>query len=510
MNRILLLLMLMGMGLATSAQYVYTIKADSVKITNSCDTAELIIENHTQTVPGFLYNKGRGRTEFRRGAFKLNDSVYIIGADTLKVNTGLANNGLSVAGKAVQLGQDVGQTGGPAALLVDREIPTAGFNLSLSGGGSLLVNSNKKVGAEKLQVTNGISVLDNIDTGSFTINKSANTASIKFNSVSSYSPTLTFVDNKGFVFGGDGQTTPLSINSLISIYPKDLYDAYDPLINIQPFSADFLMRVIGAKNLSSGISAGCGLHFQNDVNKTLQLYIAGSGASNLNGGPDASVLWSNSNNGLRLTSNSNSTSAGIYFTTEGASNGNIKGFINNTGNWMLLTGTSINADNGAKLQVSGNETISGNLGIGGITSIGAKMHLGAGTATAGTAPIKLTAGTVLATPEDGAIEFDGSDLYFTENSTRYKLSKTLTGQLTTSFGGPSLSAYNSVTTTLSVAGAQPGDVVNVSANSGVVNPSSIIITAYVTSANTVTLQAYNASNSTVTIATDTYKVRVIK
>jgi hypothetical protein len=328
--------------------------------------------------------------------------------------------------------------------------------------------------------------------------------------VSSYSPTLTFVDNKGFVFGGDGQTTPLSINSLISIYPKDLYDAYDPLINIQPFSADFLMRVIGAKNLSSGISAGCGLHFQNDVNKTLQLYIAGSGASNLNGGPDASVLWSNSNNGLRLTSNSNSTSAGIYFTTEGASNGNIKGFINNTGNWMLLTGTSINADNGAKLQVSGNETISGNLGIGGITSIGAKMHLGAGTATAGTAPIKLTAGTVLATPEDGAIEFDGSDLYFTENSTRYKLSKTLTGQLTTSFGGPSLSAYNSVTTTLSVTGAQPGDVVNVSANSSVVNPPSIIITAYVTSANTVTLQAYNASNSTVTIATDTYKVRVIK
>jgi hypothetical protein len=30
-----------------SAQYVYTIKADSVKLTN-CDSSELIIENHTQ------------------------------------------------------------------------------------------------------------------------------------------------------------------------------------------------------------------------------------------------------------------------------------------------------------------------------------------------------------------------------------------------------------------------------------------------------------------------------
>ncbi|WP_166437108.1 hypothetical protein [Niastella caeni] len=39
--------------------FIYPIKADSVKITNTCDTAELIIENHTQNVPGLLYKKGR-------------------------------------------------------------------------------------------------------------------------------------------------------------------------------------------------------------------------------------------------------------------------------------------------------------------------------------------------------------------------------------------------------------------------------------------------------------------
>jgi len=64
MNRLLLLLALIGAGQGIHAQYVYTIKADSVKITNSCDTAELIIENHTQDVCGFLFNKGGGRTEF--------------------------------------------------------------------------------------------------------------------------------------------------------------------------------------------------------------------------------------------------------------------------------------------------------------------------------------------------------------------------------------------------------------------------------------------------------------
>src|SRR3954470_9818836 len=84
MKRILFLLALLCLEKSLHAQYIYTIKADSVKITNSCDTAELILENHTQTVPGFLYNKGRGRTEFRRGVIKISDSVYVIGADTIK------------------------------------------------------------------------------------------------------------------------------------------------------------------------------------------------------------------------------------------------------------------------------------------------------------------------------------------------------------------------------------------------------------------------------------------
>lgn len=83
MRRVLLFLVLSAAVNTLMAQYVYTINADSVKITNHCDTAELIIENHTQNISGFLFNKGRGRTEFRKAFITINDSTYLLGTDTL-------------------------------------------------------------------------------------------------------------------------------------------------------------------------------------------------------------------------------------------------------------------------------------------------------------------------------------------------------------------------------------------------------------------------------------------
>lgn len=63
--------------------------------------------------------------------------------------------------------------------------------------------------------------------------------------------------------------------------------------------------------------------------------------------------------------------------------------------------------------------------VGGATfaSATAWLELAAGTATANTAPIKLRAGTNLSTTEAGAIEFDGTHLYFTVSNagTRYQL-----------------------------------------------------------------------------------------
>jgi hypothetical protein len=63
----------------------------------------------------------------------------------------------------------------------------------------------------------------------------------------------------------------------------------------------------------------------------------------------------------------------------------------------------------------------GKVGIG-TTTPTALLMLAAGTATANTAPLKFTTGTNLTTPENGAFEFDGTNLYFTVGGVRKTVS----------------------------------------------------------------------------------------
>lgn len=75
---------LMTFGVRLDAQSVYTITGDSVKLTG-CDSSELIIQNHTQNVPGFLFNTGNGRTIFKRAIQPLGGNTYLFGADTVQL-----------------------------------------------------------------------------------------------------------------------------------------------------------------------------------------------------------------------------------------------------------------------------------------------------------------------------------------------------------------------------------------------------------------------------------------
>jgi hypothetical protein len=432
MNRLLLLLILMGIGQAASAQYVYTIKADSVKITNSCDTAELIIENHTQTVPGFLYNKGRGRTEFRRGAIQINDSLFLIGSDTIKLNPMRANNGTSLSNAKVVLGQNVGEANNPAVLLSNREVPMNNHDINFNGGNIVL-------------------------SGSGSVNK----------------PLLQFWDETRGIWsqGADMLTIKAGFNSFLTICRSGVYNGVN-ISDVPSLPPTARLSVLQTASINDTGS----FHLED---------IRGTYAPNLGPGTFNCL-------GLYPVINQTGTAAGV---TRGI-------YLNPT--------VTAAADFRAIEVTRGKSIINGPVTVNSASAPTAGLLLGAGSAAAGAAPLKLTTGTILSTPENGAIEFDGTDLYLTENTSRYKLAKTIGGQITTSFGGISLSAFTAITNTLTVAGAQPGDVVNVSANSGATNSPSLIITAYVTSANTVTLQAYNASSSAVTIASDTYKVRVIK
>jgi len=64
---------------------IYQIRADTVRIYNTCDTAEFVLENRTKDTLGFLFNKGKGRTEFRHlGLERIGASQLAIkGQDTI-------------------------------------------------------------------------------------------------------------------------------------------------------------------------------------------------------------------------------------------------------------------------------------------------------------------------------------------------------------------------------------------------------------------------------------------
>ncbi|HVU56933.1 MAG TPA: hypothetical protein VHD83_17850 [Puia sp.] len=80
----LALTFLLASTLSAQPKHTYIISADSTRLTGP-DSNELIIENHTQNVPGFLYNIGQGRTAFQHPLTKINDSFYLVGADTLQL-----------------------------------------------------------------------------------------------------------------------------------------------------------------------------------------------------------------------------------------------------------------------------------------------------------------------------------------------------------------------------------------------------------------------------------------
>lgn len=136
-----------------------------------------------------------------------------------------------------------------------------------------------------------------------------------------------------------------------------------------------------------------------------------------------------------------------------------------------------------------------------------RILLTAGTATAGTAPLKIPDGTNLTTPEDGAVEHSSDNLNFTAGSTRYTLAKTLTATASLNFD---LTSVNSEDLTITVTGAADGDAVSV----GVPNASAtanVIFTWWTSGTNTVTIRASRIDvASGADPASGTFRAAVIK
>jgi hypothetical protein len=148
----------------------------------------------------------------------------------------------------------------------------------------------------------------------------------------------------------------------------------------------------------------------------------------------------------------------------------------------------------------------GNVGIG-QTSPTARLHLAAGTATASTAPLKFTSGTNLTTAEAGAMEFNGTNLFFSPSTTRHTVNHGLTGSATLDF--PSTLTMLSADLTITVTGASDGDVVSLGVPNAAVNANTFY-SAWVSSANTVTVRFNNYSVGTVNPSSALFKVFVTK
>jgi trimeric autotransporter adhesin len=88
--------------LSATAQIQTQVIGDSVFMHSNTGKSELILQNSTDTVNGFLFNNGAGRTAFRRALVKINDSLYLIGADTLHIHNTDAGmtNGWSLTGNS--------------------------------------------------------------------------------------------------------------------------------------------------------------------------------------------------------------------------------------------------------------------------------------------------------------------------------------------------------------------------------------------------------------------------
>lgn len=314
-----------------------------------------------------------------------------------------ALNGTSITGTNVVLGQDVGAVGNPAALTSNREIPMGAFtikhddtsgNFNTFGAGTLV--STRVSGGTN--ITSNNTVTSNSNTFGLL---STNTVTFgAFNNVTTYNTSIFAVKRFNTVSTGQTITTGVSNRQsavfAILQFENDVAATNNPItqsganpISVYSSKIDFWPNAGGQTKTVTGSLCHYSTYLDCTlvINSSIQNYMDFEAGFAV-GAPGFPTTITN-RYGFKVLDL------------------NPAGFIT-TNRWAFY-------QEGA----TDRNYFAGSVGIGSaITAPTAKLHIGAGTATANTAPLKLTSGVNLTTPEDGSFEYDGVNLYFTVGSTR--------------------------------------------------------------------------------------------
>lgn len=312
-----------------------------------------------------------------------------------------ARNGLSVDSAGfVVLGNDVG--GSAAALTNNRAIPMAGFVANFFDGNVIISDFATGSGGQRLQVHDTLlGTMNNQPSASIDVDYSSLSAGSINNSALTIDVTPTGdqaidVGQSVLALTVDGEPA-LTVRATGLIIFGDPTNGGNPYAQLNPLALDPTGEFLSSSptfTISQTYDPTLSIGLANAISIRDIFVSSGFGGSTYTG--------------MDIATSINQTGAG---------GGDVIGI---DVNWSVtaLLGQLISFRNAIGDCLFQSNAAGGRSGFQGVVAPSAWVHIGAGAAAAESAPLKLTPGTNLTTPESGAFEFDGTNLFFTVGGTR--------------------------------------------------------------------------------------------
>jgi hypothetical protein len=310
-----------------------------------------------------------------------------------------ASNGLSINNQSVVFGQDISEIGDPAALTSTREIPMSGYHILLRGSaGDTIFLSNQGMIAIESSAT-GVSSTSTLDL-ELTWDTSGNPSVIYSNITDIAS------DNSSYFLNLNRNSIPVfSINKDSTTTFTDKFSI--PYIKINPLNTPFEITTIAN-------GAFIDMEIDLEPSDTVSRNISGIGMTTTISPLGGTLNFSNIdiNNSIDGGEGGITNVRGIYYHPT-----QVVGLPSIHRAWENSLGDIIF------------NTTDGYVGVHGITSPNAYIHIAAG--TAGNAPLKFSPGGVLLTlNQQQVIETTDSHIYWTDSFLiRHQLDQQLTGSV---------------------------------------------------------------------------------